>query len=252
MFIRLVQMNVIPEKVGDVRSRYEERVIPVLQGTKGCLYASLVQSSNHPGEYISLTLWESPADAEAYERSGVFKKLWEEGKEFLAGSSEWKIKLSDDFTLMYEPEIADDPVVTGYEVRGSHDSPLANGSLNSLYVRIVSPQIQKGLEAEFRKIYVSEILPEIRKTQGCRYAYVTENLKDSHQIISLTVWDSKEAAEEYENSGPFKELVKKVEHTFSEMHQWKMQLAKETVSRIVTSEELTVDGYSVVTGKSFL
>ena len=77
-------------------------------------------------------------------------------------------------------------------------------------------------------------------------------MKDPNRVISLTIWDTKQDADAYERSGVFAKLVERVEHTFSEMHQWKMQLAKETHSRIITSEELSVDGFSVVTGKSFL
>ena len=105
---------------------------------------------------------------------------------------------------------------------------------------------------EFRRIYETVIKPEIQKVKGCRYVYLTGSMKNPDQVISLTIWDTKEDADAYEHSGVFTQLVKQVEHTFSEMHQWKMQLEKETHSRVVTSEELTVDGYSIVTGKSFL
>ena len=252
MYLRFVQVKIKPESVVDIRTMYETKAIPALQQVKGCLYASLIRSEHHADEFVSMTLWEKREDAEAYERGSVFQKLWEEAQPFLAGSSEWKIHLSEDFTLNYEP-LAEEPIITTYELPATNGSAmLSNGSFGSLYVRIVSPQIREGKKEEFKQIYHTEILPELRKVKGCRYVYLTENMKDSDHVISITIWDSKHDAENYERSGLFKKLLEKVEHTFSEMHQWRMQLAKETRARIVTSEDLTVEGYSVVTGKSFL
>jgi heme-degrading monooxygenase HmoA len=252
MYLRFVQLKLMQEHLFEARKNYEEKVIPILQNVKGCMYASLVQSTHHADEYISMTLWDKREDAEMYERSGVFKQLWDEGKRFLCDSSEWKITLSEDFTVAYEP-IVEEPAVSAYEIPASNSSSIIpESSFGSLFVRIVSPQICEGKMEEFRKIYETEIKPEIQKAKGCKYVYLTGSMKNPDQVISLTIWNSKEDAETYERSGVFTQLIKKVEHTFSEMHQWKMQLAKETHGRIVTSEEMIVDGYSVVTGKSFL
>ncbi len=252
MYLRFVQIKLMPEHIAAARTTYDEKVIPALQQVKGCLHASLVQSTHHADEYISMTLWESREDAEAYEKGGVFQKLWEEGKKFLAGSSEWKIHLSEDFTLTYEP-VTEGPAITAYEIPAvSGSSLLPHEALGSLYVRIVSNQIRHGKLEEFKQIYETEIKPEIQKAKGCRYVSLTGNIKDSDKVISLTIWDTKQDADVYEQSGTFIKLIEKVEHTFSEMHQWKMQLAKEISGRILTSEEVTIDGYSVVTGKSFL
>jgi heme-degrading monooxygenase HmoA len=104
---------------------------------------------------------------------------------------------------------------------------------------------------EFKKLYADIIIPTLKKTPGCQYAYLTESMQEENQIISLTIWDSKEDADRYEKSGRFKELVEKVKHTFSELYQWKMALEKETGKKAKTSEDLEVSRYSVVTGKSF-
>ena len=66
-----------------------------------------------------------------------------------------------------------------------------------------------------------------------------------------TMWESKEDADDYEKSGRFDELTEKLKHTFAELYQWKMTLEKEGVRQAVTSEDLAVKYYSIVTGKSF-
>ena len=50
-----------------------------------------------------MTLWDSQSHADAYEKSGLFRELLEEAKPFLSSSSEWKIQLTEDFSLDYQP-----------------------------------------------------------------------------------------------------------------------------------------------------
>lgn len=252
MYLRFVELKVGHEYIAKVKQMYEEKVIPTLQRVQGCLHASLIHADHHADECVSMTLWARSEDAEAYERSGVFQQLVDEGKQFQMGSSEWKISLSEDFTLAYEP-VDEEPSVTAYELPVTSGSALVSkGSLGSIHVQIVAPQIRQGKLDEFKRIYRTEILPELRKVKGCRYVDLMDGLKGTNEVISFTIWDSKQDSDTYERTGLFQELTAKVEHTFAEMHQWKMQLAKETHSRIVTSEEMVVEGYSVVTGKSFL
>src|SRR5947209_19084279 len=101
MYMRFVQAKIKPERLAELRKQYDERVIPALQATKGCLYASLIRSEHHAGECVSMTLWEDRYHAEAYERSGVFAGLMQEAAPYLVDSSEWKIHLSDDLKLEY-------------------------------------------------------------------------------------------------------------------------------------------------------
>ncbi|MBI1807810.1 MAG: antibiotic biosynthesis monooxygenase [Ignavibacteria bacterium] len=244
MIMRLVQVKIKPELLPELCQLYEEKVIPLLGGMQGCLYASLIQSVDHADECMSLTLWDTREHADEYERSGMFKQLLTEAQPYLAESSEWKIQLSKDLTIEYEPVI-EEPVVNAYQVTAAkHAQEIPKG--RPLFVRIVSPQIREGQMEEFKKIFNEEILPELRTVKGCRYTYLTESIKEKDQIISVTIWDTREDAEAYQHSGVFNRLMEKVKHTF-----WKMQLERETGGQVMTSDEVTVEGYRIVTGKSF-
>ena len=252
MFMRLVQVKIRTERMPDHHRMYEEEVIPVLQQIPGCLFATLIESEHHPGECISMTLWNNSEQAEAYEKSGKFRELMQRATPFLVDSSEWKMQLSEDLTLQYE-QVPEEPVVNSYEVTGAEDAErISRTPPAALYVRIVSPQIRAEKLEEFKTIYVNDILPILRRVNGCRYAYLTENVHQKNQVISVTIWDSKRDAEAYEQSGVFDTLKAKLEHTFAEIYQWKMQLEKDSGGQVVTSEEMTVGGYRVVAGKSFL
>jgi heme-degrading monooxygenase HmoA len=252
MYMRFVQVRVKPENMPDHHRMYEEEVLPRLQKVPGCVFATLIESEQHPGECISMTLWESREQAERYEKSGLFNELLKSAAPLLADSSEWKMHLSEDLTLQYE-QVPVEPVINAYEVTASGNTePPPRKELDSLFVRIVAPQIRPDKIEDFKSIYIDEVLPVLRQVKGCRYAYLTQNVNEQNRVISVTIWDSKHDAEAYELGGMFEALKAKLEHTFSEVYQWKMQLEKDSGGQVVTSEELSVGGYKMVAGRSFL
>jgi len=252
MYMRFVHLNVKPDSINRLRQQYEQQVVPVLHTRPGCLFAGLIQGVHHANECISMTLWDSPQHAEEYERSGVFAKLLHDVQPYLADSSEWKIHLAQDLTVQYEL-VPEEPVVKAYNV-STHkpEDILSSTDSGGLYVRIVSPQLREGKVEEFRRIYNTEMIPRLRAVKGCRYAAIIEHVTEPGKLISISIWNSKQDADDYEVSGVFDELTEKVKHTFSEIYQWKMQLEQETGKPVTTSAEMTVEGYSIVAGQSFL
>jgi quinol monooxygenase YgiN len=249
--MRLLQIKIKPEKLPALRQFYETTVIPALQKLPGCRHASLIHSAHREDECISLTLWDSQENAEAYAQSGLFQQLLQAGQPFLADSSEWKIQLSDDLKLEYLP-VPEEPAVKSYDVGAATDAQaLPQAQTAFMYLRIVSAKIKPGKLEEFRRLYAAEIIPALRGVPGCRYAFLTESLEAQNEVISVTIWDSRQEAESYEQSGLFDQLTQKVKHTLSELYQWKMALEQAHRGQAVTSEDLTVKHYSVVTGKSF-
>lgn len=249
MFMRFVHYHVDPERVPDFRRRYEETSIPTLMTVRGCLSATLIESIGSGAECVSMTLWESRETAEAYERSEVFQRLLESSRPYLAQSSEWKVLLTEDLHLEYAPAV-EEPVVEAFEVmtRGA-DAEIPKG--DSLYVRIVAPQIRSESVEEFRNLYLEQVLPELRRAPGCRYAYLVENPTHREKFLSVTIWNSSQDAEAFERSGAYEVLTARVQHTFSNLVQWKMQLEKEKKQQVVTTDDTSVKGYSVVVGKRF-
>lgn len=248
MFMRLVQAKAKPDSLWKLRRNYEERVVPSLQKTPGCLYACLMQGSRLPEEVISMTMWESQKHAEDYERSGLFNQLLEEARPLLADSSEFRLELSKDLKLEYvptpmEPTVKSMPVaVMSRDLKTGFDKPA------EMFLRIVSAKLKPEKQGEFREIYIHEIIPALEATKGCRHAYLLMPDREKSEAMSVTIWDSKSAAEEYEAAG-FAPLLDKVKHTFTDLSQWKMKLGQRGAT--ATSDDVTVDGYFFVEGKSF-
>jgi len=252
MFMRFLQLKLDPAHIIDFKDFYETDVTRELNKTPGCLFAGLIKSKPEENGFISLTFWQTREQADSYEASGSFQKLMKHAKSFLAESTEWKIQLSDSMELQYGP-VDEEPVIKKYSV-AAQNKERDDFQLHSsnMFVRILSLIIQEDKIEEFKKMYSEAIIPALMGTRGCRYIFLTESVNVKNEFISVTIWDRKEDAEEYERNGKFQELTERVKHTFSQFYLWKMSLEKEYGSNLKTSDDFKVEGYSVVTGKSFL
>ena len=259
MFMRLVQVRINPDKIFEFERTYEEKIIPELQKSHGCVYAGLVQSLEDQADGLSLTLWDRQDDAEAYEKSGAYDRLVEVSRPFFLDSSDWRIQLSADLELQYGP-VSQDPVVKAYDAdvpQGSHHD-LDRARMGQMYLRIVSMRINPEKIHEFIEIYEQEIIPALRNVDGCHDAYLAEGVRETNEILSITVWTSIEHAKAYELTGEFDKLKTRIQHTFSNLALWKMGLddpasgnAQGRAKKAVTSDDVAVRTYSVVVGKAF-
>ena len=121
----------------------------------------------------------------------------------------------------------------------------------AMYLRLVSLKVKPDKIEEFRQIYITESVPTLRSVEGCRFAYLIESTDEKSEFISVTLWNSRKDADNYEKSGLFEKLLNKHKHTFENLFQWKMYLDRNESKKAVTSEDMTVTGYSILTGKRF-
>ena len=96
MYMRFVRLILAREKSAEFREFYDSRVIPALQATDGCLFASLLQTTDKDDESLSLTLWTSEEAAVAYESSGLYDELLDASDKYFAEVSEWRAHLTGD------------------------------------------------------------------------------------------------------------------------------------------------------------
>lgn len=251
MLLRLVEASALYDKGPALESAYSEYVIPALEKTPGCLFAGLLQSLTHPEKYASLTIWKSADDIKNYQESGSYERNLEKVRPYLEVSSEWKIQLSKDDTIEYIP-VNQEPVVKSFPVEAA-DSTLPEAvEGNPKYLRVLSLKIMPGREDEFRKIYKTEIQPALKQIRGCRYSFLVDNSGTENEFLSLTLWDDPESVKLYEKEGEFKALLNKIQHTLSELYQWKIALESSSGSELsMTSKDIDISKFTLVTGKKF-
>ena len=85
MFARVAWGKVKPGTWQEYEQFYHDEVIPKTRDLKGLVFRELLQGADDPNEGISLSLWESREDLEAYERSDVYGRITEQGRAFYIG-----------------------------------------------------------------------------------------------------------------------------------------------------------------------
>ena len=249
MLMRTVHLRLDPSRLLELRQMYSSVIVAGLSHTPGCLYAGLLQSVDHPDIAISLTLWNSAAHAEAYERTGEYRRLLDLSRPYLADSPEWTVHMSDDLQLEYAP-LEQEPAVSRYESSGGADpSVFSPSGKGRLFLRILSLHVRRGMLEEFTSLYREEIIPGLRRIPGCRFAFLTGQKNDSYELISVTIWNSKSDAEQYEKSGEFDALTERVSHTLENSTRWKTD--EQRVERVLGSDDMTVSGYALIVGQVF-
>lgn len=248
MFMRFVRLKVRAGKHWDYARFYEDRIIPAMQETEGCLFASLLQPSGDEDESVSMTMWRSRELAEEYEKSGLYDQLLDESDEFLAEASEWRVRLAGDPGGTVPP--LQDPEIEAYPVEVAGFSNGADEfSSRGIYLRIVAARVEAGKFAELKERFNNEIKPELLRIKGCRAVFLVEGMAARSRALSVTVWDSEEDAIRYEMSGAFDEFTAKMSEFFSGLYQWKLSLASEGEGETVSGKDLDVRGYQLVTGR---
>ncbi|HSU50111.1 MAG TPA: antibiotic biosynthesis monooxygenase [Segetibacter sp.] len=82
MFARLTFIKTSAASADEVKRIYNEEIVPVVRSQKGNIGCWLLEPTNEEDEFISLTEWHSSTDADAYEASGIYRKLVDKVKDF--------------------------------------------------------------------------------------------------------------------------------------------------------------------------
>jgi len=249
--MRLVYARIRPDSIYELKNTYEEKIIPRLKKTPGCLYVGVIVIEPEHDIGFSMTLWESHNDLQAYENSGLYQESLNDIRPFLSDSFEQKLQLSEGLKLEYV-SVPEEPQVKSYATIAEMDVQIpAEEHVCLANLRLLNIKIQPGKLEEFRSIYWNEVLPVLKSVKGCQYAFLTESLEDRNEVISITFWDSKKNMEDYEEGGFFDVLNNKVRHTYRGLYRWKMKAEEKGDSHAVTSEDIQINYYCMLTGRHF-
>ena len=84
MWVRMLFTKVAPRDLAVFREFYNRPdVAEALQRQPGYRFRYLLESVDHSGEIRSMTAWNSRADAEAYEQSGLYGDLVRQAQQWL-------------------------------------------------------------------------------------------------------------------------------------------------------------------------
>lgn len=240
MYLRFLQLRVREGQEAAFTRFYQERVIPALAATEGCLYAGLLAPWR--GEtHQSLTIWASPEHVAAYEREGAYHRLLAEAAPMLSDRAEWRVRLARDPLETADPTRAEPPV-EGYKIEAGDGSAALGGAGRPPFVRIVVIRVAPGRLAEFVRIYREEVMPALETVRGCRGVFLAEAVDDATEALSITLWAREEDAVRYEMSGEFERLTARLKDTFSPVYDWRTHLTGAGAARPEVSSYQVVQG----------
>jgi heme-degrading monooxygenase HmoA len=75
MFARVAWGKVKPGSWQEYEQIYHDEILPETRTVRGLVFRELLQGVDDPNEGISLTLWESRADLDAYEQSDLYQRI---------------------------------------------------------------------------------------------------------------------------------------------------------------------------------
>jgi heme-degrading monooxygenase HmoA len=95
MIVRLTYLSFLPENLIQAKALYHDDVIPTVRKQKGNIDCKLLTPMDEKDEYISMTIWETKADADSYETSGLYRELVNKVKKDFAKAPVLKVYMSE-------------------------------------------------------------------------------------------------------------------------------------------------------------
>ena len=84
-----------------------------------------------------------------------------------------------------------------------------------MFVRLTYLNFLPGKAEEAKKIYNNELVPVVKKQKGNLDCRMLEPLDKTDEYISMTLWDNKEDADAYHDSGTYKQLVDRIKEMYA-------------------------------------
>ena len=75
MYVRMVWGHLRPDRWNDYESYYREKVFPLDETVDGLLSRSILRGIDGEDEAVSLSVWDSVEDLQAYENSNLRKQF---------------------------------------------------------------------------------------------------------------------------------------------------------------------------------
>jgi heme-degrading monooxygenase HmoA len=78
-----------------------------------------------------------------------------------------------------------------------------------MFARVAWGKVKPGTWAEYERLYRDEILPQTRGVSGLVFRELLQGADDPNEGISLTLWESREALDAYEQSDLYQRVTER-------------------------------------------
>lgn len=185
MFLRLVSHNVRQGQATALAEAYNDNITSVLRQQPGCVFVSLLQNVTNQKECVSLTIWNSKTEADEYERTGVFKQLFDLLVPYFEESNEFTMALNENLSIEYVP-VPIEPNVARFDDDQTKKEYITRFNAAPYAAQIIRLSIPSDKSGEFEETFESTITAKYRGHKGFIHLILLRN-KMEYTIISF--WD---------------------------------------------------------------
>jgi quinol monooxygenase YgiN len=115
-----------------------------------------------------------------------------------------------------------------------------------MFLRLVQATSRPENTKELRDVYDEHIIPTLQQTPGCLFACLLQGVEHPADVGSLTLWETKDDADEYTRAGTFASLMEKVRPFLAETSELKMHLSSDLRLEVSSEpDEPTIGEYPV-------
>lgn len=114
-----------------------------------------------------------------------------------------------------------------------------------MHLRFVRLRIKEEKAWDAQRFYEERVFPQLEQTDGCVFASLLQGTIHGNDYISMTVWTSVEAAEEYEKGGIFDRLLDESDELLQEAEEWTTDLPGAGDAVVFSGIEPEVETWSV-------
>ncbi len=246
MFLRMVSMGVQAEHTEMFAKAYDENVISALRVQPGCSFASLLQNVHDHKDCISLTIWETKAETDEYEKSGLFKKLVESLRTFYEASDEFELKLTDDLSIEYTP-VQKDPTLKQFNDEDTQKEYIQKFNATPYAVKIITLTVQHDKIEEFEEIFSSKVIPKFKEQKGFIHIIL---LRKNNEFNIISFWDETIDLDAAPGGQALSTLTRSIFNLLPSSVQWQVS-HKASRSSFATTEEISASVYRCLTGEWF-
>src|SRR5215471_20120262 len=100
MFARVAWGKIKPGMWDQYERIYREEIVPASRNLKGLRFRELLRGAEDPNEGISLSLWDSREDFEAYERGATYQQVVDKVQDCYVGEywvKHFEVRLGEEF-----------------------------------------------------------------------------------------------------------------------------------------------------------
>lgn len=113
-----------------------------------------------------------------------------------------------------------------------------------MFLRMVSIGIREEHSLKIAEEYDRNVMTALRTLPGCSFATLLQNINHKKDCISLTIWNSRQEADDYEKSGLFRRLVESLRAFYEESNEWELKLTDDlSIEYTPVQTDPTVKGY---------